>query len=149
MVKLRNEINHFVQLEKESFWRCFERFKHLLAQCPHHGLERWGLCQIIYEGLDQAPRTTMESMCHGGFLNKSETEAFDFLEELAEKIIQWETTRDESLGARINSQRGGCHAVVDTTCTDTRFAALENMLKGLLLSQTPSNYPSPEMRLCF
>ena len=26
-VKLRNEINQFVQLEKESFWRYLDRFK--------------------------------------------------------------------------------------------------------------------------
>jgi len=105
-VKLRNEINHFVQLERESFWKCFERFKLLLAQCPHHGLERWRLSQIIYEGLDQSTRTMDESMCQGGFLNKSETEAWEFMEELAEKTLQWETTRDESLGSMINHQRG-------------------------------------------
>ena len=78
-VKAGNEINHFVQLEKESFWKCFERFKLLLTQCPHHNLERWRLCQIIYEGLDQSTRTMVESMCQGGFLNKSETDASEFL----------------------------------------------------------------------
>jgi len=62
-MKLWNEINHFIQLETESFWKYFERFKHLLAQCPHHGLERWCLCHIIYEGLDQAIRTMVKSMC--------------------------------------------------------------------------------------
>ena len=30
-VKLRNEINLFVQFDKESFWRCMERFKNFLA----------------------------------------------------------------------------------------------------------------------
>ena len=75
----------------------------------------------------------MESMCQGGFLNKSETEIRNFLEELAEKTLQWETTRNESLGARINSQKGGVHVVANTTYTDTTFASLENMLKGLLL----------------
>ena len=78
-IKLRNEINHFVQLEKVIF-ECFERFKILLAHYPHHGLERWWLCQIIYEGPDQSTRTMVESMCQGGFLNKSETEAWEFLE---------------------------------------------------------------------
>jgi len=51
-VKLRNESNQFVQLEKESFWRYLDKFKNLLAQCPHHGLEHSRLCQIVYEGLD-------------------------------------------------------------------------------------------------
>ena len=33
-VKLSNEIDHFVQLEKEFFWKCFEKCELLLAQCP-------------------------------------------------------------------------------------------------------------------
>ena len=37
--KLRNEINLFVQLDRESFWKCFDRFKNLLAECSHHGLD--------------------------------------------------------------------------------------------------------------
>ena len=38
-VKLRNEINQFIQFDKKSFWKYMERFKNLLAQCPHHGLK--------------------------------------------------------------------------------------------------------------
>ena len=64
-MKLRNEIIHFVQLEKESFWKYFESFKLLLAQYPHHSLEHWHLCLIIYEDLDQAIRTMVESICQG------------------------------------------------------------------------------------
>jgi len=60
----------------------------LLAQCPHYGLERWHLCQIIYKGLDQATWTMVESICQGGFLNKSEKEFWDLLEELAKKTLQ-------------------------------------------------------------
>jgi len=141
MVKLWNEISHFVQHEKESFQKCFEWFKHLLARCPRHGLERWRLCQIIYEGLNQATKTTVNCMCPRGFLNKSETKAWDFLEESAENTLQWNTTWDESLGARINSQRGGWHTVTNTICIDTRFAALKYMVKSLMLSQTTSNHP--------
>jgi len=77
------------------------------AQWPHHGLECWRLCQIIYEGLDQATKTMVEFMYQGSFLNKSEIEAWDFLEELDEKTLQWATARDVSLGARINSQKEG------------------------------------------
>jgi len=90
----------------------------------------------------------VESMCQGGFLNKSETEAWEFLEELSKKTLQWETTRDESLGSRINHQRGGVHAVADTTYIDTRIAALENMVKGLVMPQQPTNYPTSQMVAC-
>ena len=144
-VKLRNGINHCVQLEKEFFWKCFERLKLLLPLCPQHGLERWCLCEIIYKGLDQANRTMAESICQGSFLNKCETKAWDFLEELAEKTLQWETTRDESLGARINSQKGRVHTRANTTCIDTRFAALKNMLRWFCdISSTNQLSPYPD-----
>jgi len=35
--------------------------------------------------------------------------------------LQWETTRDESLGARINSQKGGIYVMSDITYSDIRF----------------------------
>jgi len=85
-VKLRNEINQFVHLDRESFWKYFDRFKNLLAQCPHHGLDQARLCQIVYQGLDQQTRTMVESMCQGGFFSKSATDAWEFLEDLAEKL---------------------------------------------------------------
>jgi len=62
-VKLRNEINQFAHLDKESFWKYFGRFETLLAQCPYHSLDQARLCQIVYEELDQQTRTMVESMC--------------------------------------------------------------------------------------
>ena len=38
----------------------------------------------------------LESLCQGGFLSKNPTAAWEFLEDLAEKTMQWETTRDDS-----------------------------------------------------
>jgi len=57
-----------------------------------------------------------------------------FLEKLAEKTMQWQTIRDESLGARINRQIGSILAVADTTYIYTRFVVVENMLKVIVLS---------------
>jgi len=79
-------------------------------------------------------------MCQG--------EAWHYLEKLAEKTLHWEITRNESLGVRINIQNGGVHAVEDTTYNDTRFAVLENMLKGFVMSQAPTNFPPPQMVSC-
>ena len=43
----------------------------------------------------------VESMCQGGFLSKSVTAAWEFLEDLAEKTMQWETARNDSLSSRL------------------------------------------------
>jgi len=74
-------------------------------------------------------------MCQGGFLSKNPTAAWEFLEDLAEKTIQWETTRDDSLSARIASAKGGTHAVSDSSHIESRFTTLENQLEGLTIQQ--------------
>jgi len=50
-------------------------------------------------------------MCQGGFLSKSPANAWEFLEDLAEKTMQCKTTRDNSLNSRYNGTRGGIYAV--------------------------------------
>jgi len=39
-VKIRNSIQNFKIIPGEPFWKYFDRFKDLLIQCPHHGLEK-------------------------------------------------------------------------------------------------------------
>jgi len=38
--------------------------------------------------------------------------------------------------------------VADTTYIDTRITALENMLKGLVMPQQPTNYSTPQLVAC-
>jgi len=71
----------------------------------------------------------VESMCQSGFLSKNPTFAWEFLKDLAEKTIQWETTRNDSLSSRF--ARGGFHSVSDVSHLESKIAALKNMLKGL------------------
>ena len=53
----------------------------------------------------------LESICQGSFLSNSATATWEFLEDLAKKTMQWETTRDDSLSSRF--VRGGLHYVSD------------------------------------
>jgi len=64
------------------------RFKELLTQYPHNGLEKRSLCQVAYEGLDVSTRTMVESMCGGGFLCKNANEIWDFLKDLSGKTFE-------------------------------------------------------------
>ena len=66
---IRKNIMQFRQEQSEPFWRYFERFKDLLAQCPHYGVEKWRQCQILYDGLDYQTKTLLE-LCVRGILAK-------------------------------------------------------------------------------
>ena len=37
---IRKNIMQYRQETNEPFWKYFKRFKDLLAQCPHHGIEK-------------------------------------------------------------------------------------------------------------
>ena len=69
---IMKNIMQFKQETNEPFWKCFERFKDLLAQYPHHGIEKWWQCQILYDRLDYQSKTLLETICQGEFLKKDE-----------------------------------------------------------------------------
>ena len=50
-------------------------------------------------------------MCQGGFLSKSPTATWEFLEDLGEKTMQWQTTRDDSLSSRTANAGGYASSV--------------------------------------
>ena len=36
---LKNEISNFKAMEDEKFFACWERFREMVATCPHHGFD--------------------------------------------------------------------------------------------------------------
>ena len=95
----------------------------------HPGLDQVRLCQIVYEGIDQQTKTMLESMCQGDFLSKSATIAWELLEDLDEKTMQWETARDDSLSSRFT--RGELHSISDVSHLEYKIVVLKNLLNGL------------------
>ncbi|KAH9781214.1 hypothetical protein KPL71_008370 [Citrus sinensis] len=54
--KLQNEITFFHQLENESLYETWERFKELLRRCPHHGIPCCIQLETFYNGLNPSTR---------------------------------------------------------------------------------------------
>ncbi|XP_060968333.1 uncharacterized protein LOC115720448 [Cannabis sativa] len=86
---LKRQISTFSQKDNETLYQVWERFKELLTLCPHHGYEKWRLVSYFYEGLTSRERQFIEMMCNGEFLQKDPEEAFEYLNELAEKSHTW------------------------------------------------------------
>ncbi|XP_042458445.1 uncharacterized protein LOC122042400 [Zingiber officinale] len=49
---MRNLIASFKQIDSESLFEAWDRFKSMLRQCPHHGLEKWLVLHIFYNGIN-------------------------------------------------------------------------------------------------
>ena len=93
---IRKNIMQCKQEPNEPFWKYFEHFKDLLVQCSHHGVEKWWLCQILYDGLDYQNKTLLEIMSQGRFLKADEHKGWEIYEDLADKTLQWEPPSEES-----------------------------------------------------
>ncbi|XP_062093371.1 uncharacterized protein LOC133799363 [Humulus lupulus] len=92
--RYRGEINNFHQKDGESLYDAWERFKEQLRKCPHHGIEKWMLVHIFYNGLCGTTRTIIDTASGGAFMSKSANEAYDLLEEMAMNNYQWPSERE-------------------------------------------------------
>ena len=119
------------QKPKEPFWKYFKRFKDLLVQYPHHGVEKWRLCQILYDGLDYQNKTLLETMSQGRFLKVDEHEGYELYEDLAEKFIQCEPISEESRTVNLIPSKMGLHSIEMFTTYEVKFDGITRRLEDL------------------
>ncbi|XP_052291700.1 uncharacterized protein LOC127900585 [Citrus sinensis] len=96
--KLRNEIASFHQLEDESLYDAWERFKELLRKCPHHGILCCIQLETFYNGLNQSTRLMVDASANGALLYKSYNDAYEILERIANNNYQWPSTKQAAAG---------------------------------------------------
>ena len=76
-------MNNFHQIEGESLYDAWERFKEFQRKCLHHGIEKWMLVHNFYNGLWGDTRTLINVAVGGAFMSKSANEAYDLVEEMS------------------------------------------------------------------
>ncbi|KAH9681200.1 hypothetical protein KPL71_026880 [Citrus sinensis] len=125
-VKLRNEITSFYQLEDESLYEAWERFKELLRRCPHHGIPCCIQLETFYNGLNPSTRLMVDASANGALLSKSYTEAYEILERIANNNYQWPSARQPAA-------RGSAwvHSIDAITALSAQVTSLTNMVKAM------------------
>ncbi|KAG8474591.1 hypothetical protein CXB51_031240 [Gossypium anomalum] len=93
MEKLRNDISSFVQMDLETLYDAWGRYKDLLRVCPHHGLPLWLQVQTFYNGLNPSTRQLIDAAIGGTLNNKTHEKAYDFIEEMSLNNYQWQVMR--------------------------------------------------------
>ncbi|GLU23925.1 hypothetical protein SLE2022_398990 [Rubroshorea leprosula] len=91
--KMRNDIATFVQLDMESLYEAWERYKELLRKCPHHGLPIWLQVHTFYNGLFPNNRTMLDAAAGGSLMSKHADEGYNLIEEMASNSYQWGSER--------------------------------------------------------
>ena len=109
----------------------------IVLKISHHGIEKWRLCKIVYEALDSQTTALLESMCQGKFMEKDEDQGWEFFEDLAEKTMLWESTREPKKSIESSSSRG-LHSIGNNVATDAKLATLTKRLEALETSKSLS-----------
>src|SRR6266496_4340929 len=91
--QLKSEIISFRQDYDETIYSALERFKDLMAKCPHHGFEIQDQVQYFYQGLNIEDRRAVDFQCKGNIWDESPEDIWACFERLA-KGSQFDNPRD-------------------------------------------------------
>ena len=131
---LKKEISNFKAMEDEKFFACGERFREIVAACPHHGFDNWMLVSYFYEGMAPPMKQLLETMCRGDFMNKNPDEAFQFLDYVVEVSRSWEEPivkeppRDRTMN---RARASGVYTLPEGLDIQAKFATVMRRLDDL------------------
>ncbi|CAN6576807.1 unnamed protein product [Malus baccata var. baccata] len=150
---LRGQIFNFKQDDGEPFNECWERFKGLLLQCPHHGLPLHLQMQIFYDGLTQTCQSTVDNAAGGALKKKNAQESYNIYEMLGsnaqhkdlrgKKVGVYETSSNHELSLQVANLEKRLEAVLNMVPKANEVCAICN-IPSHLTHQCPSREAYPE-----
>ena len=84
IIKLKTEVQTFIQMDGESLYDAWERYKALIRKCPPEMFSEWDRLQNFYEGLTQKAQEALDHSAGGSLqLMKTAEEAQNLIEMVA------------------------------------------------------------------
>ncbi|KAA3487116.1 Retrotransposon gag protein [Gossypium australe] len=149
--KIRNKITSFQELDEESLYEAWERFKELLHKCPHHDIPYCVQMETFYIGLNIHTRMMVDASANGALLSKSYNDAYEIIERITSNNYQWPTNR-------VASERrvAGVHEVDTLASLAAQVSSMSSMLKtiivngfnGNLSGQQPNQFKNISCEYC-
>ncbi|XP_026417319.1 uncharacterized protein LOC113312798 [Papaver somniferum] len=127
---IRKEICGIRQVPRETLYEYCERYKKLLASCPHHQISDQLIIQYFYEGLLSNDRNLIDAASGGALTNKTIAEATSFLENMDANTQQF-YTRGEPVVRKVNE-------VADSSHLEHRMGNMERMMQQIAAAVIPS-----------
>ena len=132
--QFRAKITQFQQIDQETLYDAWDRFKELLRKCPQHGYELSAQVKF-YNGLNYSTRTLVDVECGGSITMKTTREANLMFEELANNNYQHPSARGDG------RRQEGIHEVDRMSSLEAKFEALMTRLN----QQSPKEPTSKEI----
>ncbi|CAN6566300.1 unnamed protein product [Malus baccata var. baccata] len=126
VILLRKRISGIQQDRGESFPSYYERFKSLVASCPHHQMKEELLIQYFYEGLLPMERQMLDASAGGALVDKTPEAAKVLIANRAHNAQQY-----EGVGQR-NPPRPQVNEVSAITELQNQMANLTTLLSQVV-----------------
>ncbi|XP_073033735.1 uncharacterized protein [Primulina eburnea] len=123
---IRKDICGIRQLQGETLYEYWERFKQLCASCPQHQIPEQLLVQYFYEGLSLFDRNMIDAASGGALVNKTPQEARALISNMAANAHQF-STRQDNPPRQVNE--------VSVTPIDQKLDSLTSLLEKLVAGQ--------------
>ncbi|CAN6579327.1 unnamed protein product [Malus baccata var. baccata] len=127
VILLRKRISGIQQEEGESFPTYYERFKSLVASCPHNQMKEELLLQYFYEGLLPIERQMLDASAGGALVDKTPTAAKTLISNRALNAQQY-----EGVGQRSNPRPHQVNEVSAITELQNQMANLTTLLSQVV-----------------
>src|SRR5436189_1206346 len=118
--QLKNEILGFQQLDRETLYEAWERYKDLLRRYPNHELPKWVQVQTFYNGSLPNTQEMIDAASGGSLNNKTLEEAEELIETLASN--HYAKNRDRS------RKQAGVYEVDQSTAFAAQMTAIQQQL---------------------
>ncbi|XP_074283651.1 uncharacterized protein LOC141608188 [Silene latifolia] len=133
--KIKSELQGFTQLDDETLYEVWERYKALQRLCPHHGIGEDDLINNFYEGLYNDMKMNLDSSSGKGALDKIDHKtAKELIEEMVSRTFHWNNDR---------LKRKGKASVESSNNMEVKGLIEELKQQVALLSSNTPNNSSP------
>ncbi|XP_027357518.1 uncharacterized protein LOC113866919, partial [Abrus precatorius] len=127
---IRKEICGIRQLERETLYEYWERFKRLCASCPHHQINDQLLIQYFYEGLHPMDRSMIDAASGGALVDKTPIAAQNLIENMAANSQQFATRQNSCVTRNVSEVQ-----VAESSKIEHKLDELASMVKQLASMQ--------------
>ncbi|CAM8947922.1 unnamed protein product [Rhodiola kirilowii] len=114
---------NFMQMDGETLYDAWERYKEYQRLCPHHNLDPWLLFHTFYNGIDGPSRLALDTAAGGAIMELKPPNGYEVIEKITRNDFMWASEKGNT------RTQGGRHKV--KAIGSSNYDSLTKMLGNL------------------
>ncbi|CAM8948164.1 unnamed protein product [Rhodiola kirilowii] len=134
----KSQITNFAQMDGETLYEAWERYKEYQRLCPHHNLDDLLVFHTFYHGVDGSSWLALDTAAGGDIMELDPDEGFAVIEKITKNYFMWGSERGNP------RRRGERHEVkaVSTSDYDALRKDFGNLSDEVFKLKHPEKEPS-------